>query len=564
MPYQSMSSRRGGSWTKVVIFISLYVMLFQSLIEWVVVVYLYAIKHVDFKMAPSLIFALVAAFFTVPLVVLHSFLSWQYNRIVGYESQKKVLHGVCTYILRLTILIWLGASVAGLVVVSQQAFCLPETATDGFWKAGISCALHRAVVIVSVLSFLTVCLYFCSRELCDRPYDVSLLGIYKPLSSREGSIVSESTLSSEKNLKRDIFCVCRNPDITYGRNPYTTSSDNSEASNFTPSIQQPSPIRPTSFLQFGADPVAEAEYLSGTTATPGTLRDQYFPGVSRTPSAATTHTTHQAQGQALPELPAGSGTPATTNHKRDKSSISSLRRFLPKSFPASQPLSADPQIRALAEESAHIDLEKQEVPQLPQEPTLQGQQSPPEPPAKSPQPPPKDNQPYPPSQPTRAMLTPCLPRSTTTNSADAPEVVTPAPLKIRRSSTTAAIPLSLNPNRASGSWATLLNPTQSRPMRMSTMRIPQRQSQFDPVYAPRYTQSQRFPSGRNRYSRHLRRNDFEPYQHSSLRRPRSSTFGNVSIVSVPGHLDCIRETGASLDELPPSFDRGAGAESTRG
>ncbi|KAJ0415864.1 hypothetical protein BJY00DRAFT_326705 [Aspergillus carlsbadensis] len=563
MPYQSMSSRRGDSWTKVVIFVSLYIMLLQSLIEWVVVVYLYAIKHVDFKMSPSLIFALIASFFTVPLVVLHSFLSWQCNRVIGYESQKKVLHTVCTYILRLTILIWLGASVAGLVVVSQQAFCLPEADIHGFWKAGISCALHRAVVIVSVLSFLTVCLYFCSRELCERPYDVSLLGIYKPLSSREGSIVSESTLNSEKNLKRDIFCVCRNPDITYGRNPYTTSSDNSEALNFTPSIQQPSPIRPTSFLQFGADPVAEAEYLSGTTVTPGTLRDQYFPCVSRTPSATTTHTTHQAHSQALPELPAGSGTSTKTDHKRDKSSISSLRRFLPKSFPASQPLSADPQIRALAEESTHIDLEKQEVQQVSQEPTLKEQLSPPEPPAKSPQPPPKDGQPCPPSQSTQEIPTPSLPRSTTTNSADAPEVVTPAPLKIRRSCTTATAPLAHNTNRASGSWATLLNPTQPRPMRMSTMRIPQRQSQFDPVYTPRYTQSQRFPSGRNRYSRHLRRNDTEPYQHSSLRRPRSSTFGNVSIVSVPGHLDCIRETGASLDEMPPSFDRGA-AGRTRG
>ncbi|KAL3459827.1 hypothetical protein BJX64DRAFT_278900 [Aspergillus heterothallicus] len=553
-----MSSRRGGSWTKVVIFISLYVMLFQSLIEWVVVLYLHANRHVDSKMAPSLILALIASFFTVPLVMLHSFLGWQYNKVIGYEGQQAMLHTACTYILRLTILIWLGASVAGLVVVSQQAFCLPDTVGGEFWKSGISCALHRAVVIVSVLSFLTVCLYFCSRELCDRPYDISLLGVYNQRSSREGSIVSASTLSSEKNLKRDILCICRHPDITYGRTPYMTSSDNSDVSPFTPSIQEPSPIRPHSFLHFGSDPVAEAEYLSGTTATPGSLQDQYFPNVSRTPSVATTHTTHQTHGQPLPELPASSNLQHKTNHKRDKSSISSLRRFLPKSFPASQPLSADPQIRALAEENANIDLEKQKAPQKPES------ECPPEPPAKSPPPSPKDtNQGTTFSRNPQTMPTPSLPRSITTNSADAPEVVTPAPLKIRRSSTIAPAPLphrnhipNHNQPNTSSSWATLLDPTQQRPTRMSTMRIPRRQSQFDPLHAPRYTQSQRFPSGRSRYSRHLRRNDLDPYQHSSLRRPRSSTFGNISIVSMPGHLDCIRETGASLDELPPNLDRG--------
>ncbi|KAL2845233.1 hypothetical protein BJY01DRAFT_247819 [Aspergillus pseudoustus] len=554
MPYRPISSGRGGSWTKVVIFISLYVVLFQSLIEWVVVLYLYANKHVDTKMAASLILALIASFFSVPLVVLHSFLGWQYNRVIGYQRQKAMLHTVCTYILRLTILIWLGASVAGLVVVSQQAYCLPETTTGEFWKTGISCALHRAVVIVSVLSFLTVCLYFCSRELCERPYDISLLGVYNQHSSREGSIVSASTLNSEKNLKRDILCICRHPDVTYGRTPYMTSSDNSETSRFTPSIQEPSPIRPTSFLHFGADPGAEAEYLSGTTVTPSTHRDQYFPNISRTPSVATIHTTRQAHSQTLSELPAGSGVQQKTNHQKNKSSISSLRRFLPKSFPASQPLSADPQIRALVEESAHFDLEKQVAPQ---EPILQ-EQTPPEPPNKSPQPPPKDNQPPPHSQFAHVTPGPSLPRSTTTNSADAPEVVTPAPLKVRRSSTTTSTLLAHHTNKPASSWDALLDPTQSRPMRMSTMRIPRRQSQFDPAHTPRYTQSQRFPGGRNRYSRHLRRNDIDPYQHSGLRRPRSSTFGNFSIVSVPGHLDCIRETGASLDELPPNLDR-AGA-----
>jgi hypothetical protein len=63
-----------------------------------------------------------------------------------------MLHTVCIYTLRLAIIVWLGASVAGIVVISQQAFCLPDAAHGSFWKVGVSCALHRAVAIISVLS----------------------------------------------------------------------------------------------------------------------------------------------------------------------------------------------------------------------------------------------------------------------------------------------------------------------------------------------------------------------------------------------------------------------------
>lgn len=52
--------RRGGPWARVVIFISLYIMLLESLTEWVLVIYLYVIQQVDSKMTPSLVLALVA------------------------------------------------------------------------------------------------------------------------------------------------------------------------------------------------------------------------------------------------------------------------------------------------------------------------------------------------------------------------------------------------------------------------------------------------------------------------------------------------------------------------
>ncbi|GKZ19611.1 hypothetical protein AbraCBS73388_004516 [Aspergillus brasiliensis] len=57
---RSKASPKGGVWTKVVIFISLYLMLLDSFIEWAIVLYLYAIRRVDSKMTPSLILALVA------------------------------------------------------------------------------------------------------------------------------------------------------------------------------------------------------------------------------------------------------------------------------------------------------------------------------------------------------------------------------------------------------------------------------------------------------------------------------------------------------------------------
>lgn len=83
---------------------------------------------------------------------LHSLLAWQYNKVVGHVAHKKTLHTICTHVLRVNVLIWLAASVAGLVVISQQASCLPDDTDASYWRIGVSCALHRAVVIVAVLS----------------------------------------------------------------------------------------------------------------------------------------------------------------------------------------------------------------------------------------------------------------------------------------------------------------------------------------------------------------------------------------------------------------------------
>lgn len=91
----------------------------------------------------------------MPLVALHSLLAWQYNRIAGFGVQKTFLHTACTYLLRLVVLLWLTADVVGLMVVSEQPWCLPSgshAGHAGFWATGISCQLHRVAVFIAVAS----------------------------------------------------------------------------------------------------------------------------------------------------------------------------------------------------------------------------------------------------------------------------------------------------------------------------------------------------------------------------------------------------------------------------
>ncbi|PYI12175.1 hypothetical protein BO78DRAFT_357825 [Aspergillus sclerotiicarbonarius CBS 121057] len=533
-------------------------------------------------MTPSLILALVASFFTVPLVALHSLLAWQYNRVLGFASQKALLHAACTYIVRLTVIIWVAASVAGLVVVSQQTFCLADDGSGNFWKIGISCALHRAAVIVSILSFVTVCLFFCSRELCERPYDISLLGIYRQQSSIcDDKISSSSTLASHISLENDIYTVCRRPDVTYGKDLYLSSSNNSICKSG--SLQQPPPLHMRPQLKLDTECEADsAELFSGTTlsvnGTPSkkSFRDlsssDIYSNISCTPTKSTYKPYRPA---AVAEL---SGSPPAKNgHKRHKSSESSFRRFLPKFFALPVSLSADPQIRALSDPNIPTDIEQQAA-NIERPPTPKKEYVPGHPLASSPVE--KSlipitsvvtNHELEASQPEESTM----PRSMSINSADAPEVVVPEPLRVHRSNTSQTAPI---PGPSHHSRPTIppvprnpfAQPTQNYgrhplehgyPRRQSTRRHSGRQRQiyrFEPCQIPRHTQSQYNPQ-QNRYSRRAyfethrrmpsqrRRSDVE-IVYSSTRRPRSNTCGGMSTLSGP--LDSIRETGATVDEVP--------------
>ncbi|OGM43583.1 hypothetical protein ABOM_007188 [Aspergillus bombycis] len=573
-----IASTRGGSWAKVVIFISLYVLLLESVIEWALVLYLYGNGRVDRKMTPSLILALVASFLTVPLVVLHSLLAWQYNKVPGFGGQKTMLRAACTYLLRVTGIIWLAASVAGLVVVSQQVFCLPETAKGSFWNTGVSCALHRTAVIVSIISFITACLYFCSRELCERPYDVSIMGVYKKQQSVcDESIFSNSSLESDA-LKDGILYLCPGPNSTYGaRDPYWLSStDNAFEKPTVPNLQYPLMIHQKQPLKPDVSPESEnGKTLSGSTLTHnGTLINTNIHSISRTPTFGTSGAISERRMQTpIAELPSGPEDPSISNHKRQKSSLSSLRKYLPKAFALSLPLSADPQIRALAHSNTPRDVEKQagnvilnkncdseqhlayaeEKEEVASAPVDSETRRPPN---------------------SQAPPTSTQTRPTSSNSSDAPEVVLPVPFKVQRSNTThtAPIPRTIhrhrpsytivppNPlawhpvNRVASHRASVVEPdNQMRHNRRPKERRQSRHYQFEQSHVPRHTRSYHQPHSRYNYrgryeprrmSSQSRRSDIEIH-YPSTRRPRSTTCGGLGLA---GALDSIRESGASVDE----------------
>lgn len=56
----SATPRKEGSWTKLVIFIALYCLVLESILQWVLVLFLYGRHQVDSKMTLSLVLSLVS------------------------------------------------------------------------------------------------------------------------------------------------------------------------------------------------------------------------------------------------------------------------------------------------------------------------------------------------------------------------------------------------------------------------------------------------------------------------------------------------------------------------
>ncbi|KAJ5573831.1 uncharacterized protein N7459_008258 [Penicillium hispanicum] len=593
----SPKPRKEGTWTKFVIFVALYCLILESVLECVLVLFLYGNHQVDSKMTLSLVLSLVSSFLSIPLVSLQSLVAWQYNKIGGFGEKKTVLHNVCTYVLRLSLMLWLATSVSGLVVAAQQVYCLPSGTHASFWRVGSSCAFHRASVIVSVVSLVTVCTMYCARELCDRPYDVSILGIYKRRKALcDESIFSGHSWDSDETLKNEILNLCRQHDGKAGEEPWF-SDPLANKVHCHPSIRHPAPVRLRPQLRVNTNPGSEyGEITSGTTVSPDdtlprispgghTLASDFYP-ISRTSTVMTSQTACESRtllsDLLVPKVP--TIPEQYTNHKRQKSSLSSLRRFLPKSFPLSLPLSSDPQIRALADPNTASDVEKQvvtcvsknasastavkEIPAVEEPSTASTSNQAPEvgtAASQSTSPKPDGHR-----------------RTITMNSADAPEVVpsVPAePAKVRRSQTACLTaparsiyhPHHPNPRKYSLSCRqnSAILPLHVEPLRRTPSRrasiiqppVRSRSYQFDPARIPRHTQSQYhphwYPPPRRRASQPIfdpshaippmpRRHDVEVI-YPSTRRARSSTHGGPS-----GPLSCIMESAstprASVDE----------------
>ncbi|KAH8702216.1 hypothetical protein BGW36DRAFT_289394 [Talaromyces proteolyticus] len=350
------------AWIRRVIFVGLYLVLLQSLAECVLVLYLYGTRLVDEFMTPSLIIGLVASFLSVPFVVLHTLLSWQYRKIPGSNLSRNALHIACSHLPRIMIVMWLSASVAGLVTVSKQAGCLSLSESQQFWKAGVSCQIHRSLVVIDMLSFFTSSALFFCFQVCQRPYDASLLSIGAPQRApRDGSIFSESSWESE-TLKHEIFYLCRHPDAGPGNGElYWSPNDSSlfETPVRPPSIRYSGPnlVRPQLHVNTRTNSVRPSISTLPTESSPKsspldevTRSTSFRSNVSQNPSLASTLRpgTETAYTRPLqPELPDIAESPTKVNHQRQKSSVSS-QKFLPKGWTASGLLSEDPQIRALA------------------------------------------------------------------------------------------------------------------------------------------------------------------------------------------------------------------------
>lgn len=184
----------------------------------------------------------------------------------------------------------------------------------------------------------------------------------QPNRARDGSITSNSSWDSENTLKNEIH-FCRRPGAPYtGQGLHWSDDTVVEKPAIVPSIQQPAPVRAKPQLKLSTALAPEtADIMNGSAVSlNGTVPSE---PVSRTSTVLTSPTANE-HGQApfiaeLPGAPNVPQIPAKFGHKREKSSMSSLRKFLPKSLPISLPLSADPQIRALSNPNVCFDLEKQ-------------------------------------------------------------------------------------------------------------------------------------------------------------------------------------------------------------
>lgn len=201
---------------------------------------------------------------------------------------------------------------------------------------------------------------------------------------RDGSIFSESSWESE-TLKNEILYLCRHPDAGPGNGElYWSPNDSSlfESPVRPPSIRYPGPTRVKPQLHLNTHTNSVRPSIIAATSVDTNSSPRVSPvdekaarsislssdnsPLSRNPSltstlqpgteAALTRPSAMPPVPKIPDIPELSApSKAKTKHTRQKSSVSS-RKFLPRDW-LLEPLSEDPQIRALASPPGSPEIE---------------------------------------------------------------------------------------------------------------------------------------------------------------------------------------------------------------
>jgi hypothetical protein len=160
-----MAQERDGSRTLLLIVWALYLLSIFALVDFGIVLTLFARRDADTTMSTSLVLIFTSVRATVisknPLTLLEAVLSviyiWLHLHFAhrfrrGCQGGQKRTHieSISRFLPRLLIVFWIVASANGLVVAARQPKCMSATASHDLWRAGLSCTLHRSATCMAV------------------------------------------------------------------------------------------------------------------------------------------------------------------------------------------------------------------------------------------------------------------------------------------------------------------------------------------------------------------------------------------------------------------------------
>jgi hypothetical protein len=148
--------------------LGLYSLLLLCLAQTVVVLYLYATRHVDTTIVASLMLSFVGVSrathrshwsrtdvllgksqLSIIFILIHSLLARCHRLDIMYNCPRTNLSTLCRFLPRILIILWMIAAAVGMIVAARQPKCMPGIVLQDSWQFGLSCQLHRATVGMS-------------------------------------------------------------------------------------------------------------------------------------------------------------------------------------------------------------------------------------------------------------------------------------------------------------------------------------------------------------------------------------------------------------------------------